>query len=39
VARLQVQNVADNRDYDVGSNGAFNITAPRRASVSVTADF
>jgi iron complex outermembrane receptor protein len=39
VARLQVQNVTDNRDYDVGSNGAFNITAPRRVSLSVTADF
>jgi iron complex outermembrane receptor protein len=38
VARLQVQNVTDNRDYDVGANGAFNITAPRRVSLSVTAD-
>ena len=38
VARLQVQNVTDNRDWDVGSNSAFNITAPRRAYLSVTAD-
>jgi hypothetical protein len=33
-----VQNVTDNQDYDVGSNGAFNITAPRRVFLSVTAD-
>ena len=39
VARLQVQNVTDNRDYDVGSNGAFTITSPRRVALTVTADF
>lgn len=39
VARLQVQNVADNRDWDVASNGAFIITNPRRVFLSVTADF
>jgi len=39
VARLQVQNVTDNRDWDVGSNGAFQITPPRRVYLSVTADF
>ncbi|HYF24021.1 MAG TPA: TonB-dependent receptor [Caulobacteraceae bacterium] len=39
VVRLQVLNVTDNRDWDVGSNGAFQVTAPRRAYLSVTADF
>jgi iron complex outermembrane receptor protein len=39
VARLQLQNVFDTRAYDVGSNGAFLITSPRRLSLSVTADF
>jgi iron complex outermembrane receptor protein len=38
VARLQVQNVTDNRDWDVTSNGAFIVTAPRRMFLSVTAD-
>jgi iron complex outermembrane receptor protein len=39
VARLQVQNVTDNRAWDVGANGAFTITAPTRAYLSLTADF
>lgn len=39
VARLQVLNVTDNSDWNVGSNGAFMITSPRRAFLSVTADF
>jgi iron complex outermembrane receptor protein len=38
VARLQVQNVSDNRDWDVSSNGAFVMSSPRRVSLSVTAD-
>jgi iron complex outermembrane receptor protein len=38
VARLQVQNVTDNRDWDVASNGAFVMSSPRRVSMSVTAD-
>lgn len=39
VARLLVQNVTDNQDWDVGSNGAFLMPQPRRASLSMTADF
>jgi iron complex outermembrane receptor protein len=39
VLRIQVQNVTDNRDWDVSSNGAFQITSPRRVFASVTADF
>ncbi|HYD86919.1 MAG TPA: TonB-dependent receptor [Vitreimonas sp.] len=39
VARLLVQNVTDNREWDVGSNGAFTMSSPRRVSLSVTADF
>jgi len=39
VARLQVQNVTDNREWDVASNGAFTMSSPRRVSLSVTADF
>lgn len=39
VARLQVQNVTDNKDWDVGSNGAFIMSSPRRALFSITADF
>ena len=38
VARLQMQNVTDNRDYDVAPSGAFLITSPRRVFLSVTAD-
>ncbi len=39
VARLIVQNLTDDQDWDVGSNGAFLMPQPRRASLSVTADF
>jgi hypothetical protein len=39
VARLQVQNVTDNRDWDVAANGAFPITSPWRVAFSLTADF
>jgi iron complex outermembrane receptor protein len=39
VARLQLLNITDNRDWDVASSGAFTITNPRRVSLSVTADF
>jgi iron complex outermembrane receptor protein len=39
VLRVQVQNLTDNRDWDVASNGAFIITSPRRVSASVTVDF
>jgi outer membrane receptor protein involved in Fe transport len=37
--RIQVQNLADNRDWDVASNGAFTITSPRRVWASLTTDF
>jgi len=39
MARLQVQNVTDNQDWDVGSNGAFQMSNPRRLSLTVAADF
>ncbi|MDZ4374309.1 MAG: TonB-dependent receptor, partial [Phenylobacterium sp.] len=39
VARLHVQNVTDDRNWDVATGGAFLVTSPRRASLSVTADF
>lgn len=39
VARLLMQNVTDNREWDVASNGAFTMSSPRRASLSVTVDF
>lgn len=39
MARLLMQNVTDNREWDVVSNGAFTMSSPRRASVSVTVDF
>lgn len=39
MARLQVLNVTDNNDWDVGSNGAFNVANPRRVVLQVTADF
>jgi len=39
MVRFQVQNIADNRDWEVASNGAFTITSPRRGLLSLTADF
>lgn len=39
VARLQVLNVTDNQDWDVGGNGAFLMNEPRRVALTVTADF
>lgn len=39
VARAQILNVGDNRDWEVGSNGAFNMTPGRRILMTVTADF
>ncbi len=39
VARLLVQNLTDNQDWDVGANSAFLMPQPRRASLSITADF
>lgn len=39
VLRLQIQNLTDNTDWDVGSSGAFFVTSPRRAMATVTADF
>jgi iron complex outermembrane recepter protein len=39
VARLLVQNVSDDRNWDVGGNGAFLMSQPRRVSLSLTADF
>lgn len=39
VARAQVLNIGDNRDWEVGSNGAFVMTPPRRVFLTITADF
>jgi len=39
VLRVQVQNVGDNREWDVTPNGAFVMTSPRRVFASVVADF
>lgn len=39
VARLLVQNVTDDRGWDVAGSGAFVLPSPRRVSVGVTADF
>jgi iron complex outermembrane receptor protein len=38
VARLQLQNLTDNRDWDVAPSGAFLITNPRRMFLSMTVD-
>ena len=39
VARLLVQNVADERTWDVAASGAYTIPNPRRVAFTVTADF
>jgi outer membrane receptor protein involved in Fe transport len=39
VARLLVQNVTDDRRWDVAGSGAFVLPNPRRVSLAVTADF
>lgn len=39
VARLLVQNVTDDRGWEVAGSGAFVLPSPRRVSVAVTADF
>lgn len=39
VARAQILNVGDNTDWEVGSNGAFQMNSGRRAALTVTADF